>query len=185
MSTAYTTGRWTPSPGSEDAFVSAWMAFAGWVSGMPGAGRLRLVRDLHEPGRSQLRRLGEHRPGQGVEGVAGVQGADGAGPPARRRLPPHRARAGGDRGGRVSGLACGRGRRLMRVVILGAGFGGLELATMLSSVDQGGVLDVALIEGRRIRLRLLQARRDVPANDPRRRPSAVSRLRQARRPPAA
>ena len=34
----------------------------------------------------------------------------------------------------------------MRVVILGAGFGGLELATMLSSVDQGGVLDVALID---------------------------------------
>jgi len=34
----------------------------------------------------------------------------------------------------------------MRVVILGAGFGGLELATMLSSVDQGGVLDVTLID---------------------------------------
>lgn len=34
----------------------------------------------------------------------------------------------------------------MRVVILGAGFGGLELATMLSSADQGGVLDVALID---------------------------------------
>ena len=33
----------------------------------------------------------------------------------------------------------------MRVVILGAGFGGLELATMLSSVDQG-VLDVTLID---------------------------------------
>ena len=51
MSNVYTTGSWTPSPGSEDAFVSAWMTFAGWASGMPGAGRLRLVRDLHEPGR--------------------------------------------------------------------------------------------------------------------------------------
>jgi sulfide:quinone oxidoreductase len=34
----------------------------------------------------------------------------------------------------------------MRVVILGAGFGGLELATVLSSVDQGGVFDVVLID---------------------------------------
>lgn len=34
----------------------------------------------------------------------------------------------------------------MRVVILGAGFGGLELATILSESDQGGVIDVALID---------------------------------------
>jgi sulfide:quinone oxidoreductase len=34
----------------------------------------------------------------------------------------------------------------MRVVILGAGFGGLELATMLSSDDRGGDLDVVLID---------------------------------------
>jgi cation diffusion facilitator CzcD-associated flavoprotein CzcO len=34
----------------------------------------------------------------------------------------------------------------MRVVILGAGFGGLELSTMLSESDQGGVIDVALID---------------------------------------
>jgi sulfide:quinone oxidoreductase len=34
----------------------------------------------------------------------------------------------------------------MRVVILGAGFGGLELATMLSESDQGDVLDVTLID---------------------------------------
>jgi sulfide:quinone oxidoreductase len=34
----------------------------------------------------------------------------------------------------------------MRIVILGAGFGGLELATMLSESDQGDVLDVALID---------------------------------------
>jgi sulfide:quinone oxidoreductase len=34
----------------------------------------------------------------------------------------------------------------MRVAILGAGFGGLELATILSESDQGGVIDVALID---------------------------------------
>jgi len=51
MSEVYTTGSWTPNPGSEDAFVEAWKTFAGWASGMPGAGTLRLVRDLHEPGR--------------------------------------------------------------------------------------------------------------------------------------
>jgi sulfide:quinone oxidoreductase len=33
-----------------------------------------------------------------------------------------------------------------RVLILGAGFGGLELATMLSEVDRGDAFDVALIE---------------------------------------
>jgi heme-degrading monooxygenase HmoA len=47
----YTTGTWMPSPGSEEAFVDAWSEFASWASGMPGAGALRLVRDLHEPGR--------------------------------------------------------------------------------------------------------------------------------------
>lgn len=34
----------------------------------------------------------------------------------------------------------------MRVLILGAGFGGLELATMLSEADEGDALDVALID---------------------------------------
>ena len=34
----------------------------------------------------------------------------------------------------------------MRVVILGAGFGGLELATMLSEADEGDDVDVALID---------------------------------------
>jgi sulfide:quinone oxidoreductase len=33
-----------------------------------------------------------------------------------------------------------------RIVILGAGFGGLELATMLSSADEDGVFDVTLID---------------------------------------
>jgi heme-degrading monooxygenase HmoA len=51
MSEVYTTGTWKPNPGNEEAFVKAWSQFAGWASSMPGAGTLRLVRDLHEPGR--------------------------------------------------------------------------------------------------------------------------------------
>jgi heme-degrading monooxygenase HmoA len=51
MSVTYTSGTWTPLPGSEDAFVAAWEEFAAWASSMPGAGRLQLVRNLHEPGR--------------------------------------------------------------------------------------------------------------------------------------
>src|SRR5262249_42064890 len=50
-SEVYTTGSWKPNPGSEEAFVDAWKAFAGWASARPGAGTLRLVRDLQEPGR--------------------------------------------------------------------------------------------------------------------------------------
>jgi heme-degrading monooxygenase HmoA len=51
MSEVYTMGSWKPNPGSQEAFVEAWSQFAGWASSMPGAGTLRLVRDLHEPGR--------------------------------------------------------------------------------------------------------------------------------------
>jgi heme-degrading monooxygenase HmoA len=51
MSEVYTTGSWKPNPASEQAFVDAWSEFATWASNMPGAGSLRLVRDLHEPGR--------------------------------------------------------------------------------------------------------------------------------------
>jgi heme-degrading monooxygenase HmoA len=51
MSEIYTTGSWRPNAGSEEAFVEAWAQFAGWASSMAGAGTLRLVRDLHEPGR--------------------------------------------------------------------------------------------------------------------------------------
>src|SRR5262249_34987919 len=50
-SEVYTMGTWKPNPGSQEAFVEAWSQFAGWASSMPGAGTLRLVRDLHEPGR--------------------------------------------------------------------------------------------------------------------------------------
>jgi heme-degrading monooxygenase HmoA len=51
MSAVYTTGSWKPNPAREQAFVEAWSEFATWASSMPGAGTLRLVRDLHDPGR--------------------------------------------------------------------------------------------------------------------------------------
>jgi heme-degrading monooxygenase HmoA len=51
MSTLYTTGSWKPYPGSEGAFVEAWTEFAAWASGMPGAGELRLARNLSDPER--------------------------------------------------------------------------------------------------------------------------------------
>lgn len=50
MSEVYTSGSWTPNPGSEQAFVEAWSSFATWASGIEGAGTLRLVRNLNEPG---------------------------------------------------------------------------------------------------------------------------------------
>jgi heme-degrading monooxygenase HmoA len=51
MSELYTTGAWTPKAGAEEAFVEAWGEFAGWASGMPGAGTLRLTRDTKDPRR--------------------------------------------------------------------------------------------------------------------------------------
>jgi heme-degrading monooxygenase HmoA len=51
METVYTSGTWQPSPGREEAFVAAWQELADWASGIPGAGRLSLTRDLHEQGR--------------------------------------------------------------------------------------------------------------------------------------
>ena len=53
MSTVYTSGTWQPNPGGEQAFVEAWEQFAAWASTMPGAGGLRLVRDLTQPDRFQ------------------------------------------------------------------------------------------------------------------------------------
>ena len=56
----------------------------------------------------------------------------------------------------------------MRVVVLGAGFGGLELTTRLSE-ELGDDVDVVLIDqSRRVRLRVLEARRDVRASARRR-----------------
>jgi heme-degrading monooxygenase HmoA len=51
MSNVYTTATWTPYPGKEEDFVSAWSEFASWASSMPGAGRLSLARDIREPER--------------------------------------------------------------------------------------------------------------------------------------
>ena len=52
----------------------------------------------------------------------------------------------------------------MRVLVLGAGFGGLELTTTLSE-ELGDDVEVMLIDqGRGLRLRLLEARRDVRAD---------------------
>lgn len=46
MSELYTQGVWKPAPGKEEVFIEAWMSFAGWASGMSGAGTLRLARDV-------------------------------------------------------------------------------------------------------------------------------------------
>jgi heme-degrading monooxygenase HmoA len=48
MSEIYTTGRWRPNEGKTEAFVEAWTRFAAWASGMPGAGELRLARDVRD-----------------------------------------------------------------------------------------------------------------------------------------
>jgi heme-degrading monooxygenase HmoA len=51
MTDVYTTGTWKPNRGDEEAFVEAWSDFARWASGMPGAGTVRLARDLRDPER--------------------------------------------------------------------------------------------------------------------------------------
>jgi heme-degrading monooxygenase HmoA len=51
MTAIYTSGTWQLDPGNEEAFVAAWTEFARWASGMPGAGTLRLARDLRASGR--------------------------------------------------------------------------------------------------------------------------------------
>ena len=51
MSTYYTAGRWIPRPDEIEAFVASWTEFAVWASGMPGAGELRLVREVSDGGR--------------------------------------------------------------------------------------------------------------------------------------
>ena len=70
---------------------------------------------------------------------------------------------------------------MLRVAILGAGFGGLELATMLSEEVGGERRRDADRRERRVRLRLLEARRHVRADDARRRPAARTRVREAGR----
>ena len=47
----FTHGRFEVDPGNEGAFVAAWSDFASWTSERPGAGTLRLLRDIRNPGR--------------------------------------------------------------------------------------------------------------------------------------
>jgi heme-degrading monooxygenase HmoA len=47
----FTHGTFEVDPGNEQAFVDAWSEFASWVSKRPGAGTLRLLRDVRHPGR--------------------------------------------------------------------------------------------------------------------------------------
>ncbi len=47
----FTHGRFEVAPENEAAFVEAWSEFAAWASQRPGAGTLRLVRDLRNDGR--------------------------------------------------------------------------------------------------------------------------------------
>ena len=49
MAELVTTGMWRVDPTKEAAFVEAWAAFAEWASSMPGAGTLRLGRDVGDP----------------------------------------------------------------------------------------------------------------------------------------
>ena len=47
----FTHGRFEVTPENEQAFVDAWSKFAAWASAREGAGILRLVRDVRNPGR--------------------------------------------------------------------------------------------------------------------------------------
>jgi heme-degrading monooxygenase HmoA len=71
MAEAYTTGSWVPNAGEEDAFIAAWSEFAKWASTMPGAGRVRLARDLRDPGRFVSFARWEN-----IEAIRGWKGSD-------------------------------------------------------------------------------------------------------------
>jgi heme-degrading monooxygenase HmoA len=47
----FTHGRFEVAPENEQTFVDAWSEFAAWASERDGAGTLRLVRDVRNPGR--------------------------------------------------------------------------------------------------------------------------------------
>jgi heme-degrading monooxygenase HmoA len=47
----FTHGRFEVAPENEEPFVEAWSQFAAWTSQRPGAGTLRLVRDVRNAGR--------------------------------------------------------------------------------------------------------------------------------------
>ena len=72
----------------------------------------------------------------------------------------------------------GYGRSMStRVLILGAGFGGLELSTMLSEAFGDEHRGDADRQERRLRFRFLEARRDVRAHDARRGAAALQESR--------
>ena len=72
-----------------------------------------------------------------------------------------------------------------RITILGAGFGGMELSTMLSEALGDKVAGDADRQGRCVHLRLLQAGRDVRPRRAGRRAPALQQFREAGRPSAA
>jgi heme-degrading monooxygenase HmoA len=47
----FTYGRFEIAPENRDAFVETWTEFASWASARPGAGTIRLFRDVRNPGR--------------------------------------------------------------------------------------------------------------------------------------
>jgi heme-degrading monooxygenase HmoA len=48
----YSTGSWQPYAGQEDAFLTAWSAFASWTADLPGAAAgAVMARDLRAPER--------------------------------------------------------------------------------------------------------------------------------------
>src|SRR5262249_53480848 len=93
----------------------------------------------HHPGEPHDR-ASHHHPGAQREGLARVPRKDGAGRKPRRRAPTSRTATGCGRcrasrrvrAERRLGLGARVGGVNARILILGAGFGGLELATILS-----------------------------------------------------
>jgi len=47
----FTYGRFEVEPDNQETFVETWTEFASWVSARPGAGSIRLFRDVRNPGR--------------------------------------------------------------------------------------------------------------------------------------
>ena len=51
MASQYVSGEWRVRKGSEEEFVTRWLAFTGWsLQNAPGAGSFVLIRDMDEPG---------------------------------------------------------------------------------------------------------------------------------------
>ena len=51
MATVFTTGSWGPFPDQDQDFQARWREFSAWATGLPGAGRATLSRDLRDPAR--------------------------------------------------------------------------------------------------------------------------------------